>query len=102
MSYPEQLFGINQGQWCFDIISSYFFFAFLSSISRRGRRSSHRTHVPRYITRRTPLLTLLSIASQPARPPVAKLTHGPLTKGQITQRFLSEGVMETFLTKMFI
>jgi hypothetical protein len=30
------------------------------------------------------------------------LDHGPLTKGRITQRFLSEGVMETFLTKMFI
>jgi hypothetical protein len=28
-------------------------------------------------------------------------SHGPLTKGRIVQRFLSEGVMETFSTKMF-
>jgi hypothetical protein len=32
----------------------------------------------------------------------SRLGHGPLTKGRITQRFLSEGVMETFLSKMFI
>jgi hypothetical protein len=25
------------------------------------------------------------------------INHGPLTKGRITQRFLSDGVMETFL-----
>jgi hypothetical protein len=30
------------------------------------------------------------------------LVHGPLTKGRITQRFLSEGVMETFLSNFFI
>jgi hypothetical protein len=27
------------------------------------------------------------------------IDHGPLTKGRITQRFLSEGVMETFFIK---
>jgi hypothetical protein len=31
-----------------------------------------------------------------------ELEHGPLTKGRFTQRFLSEGVMEAFLTKIFI
>jgi hypothetical protein len=29
------------------------------------------------------------------------LSHGPLTRGRITSCFLSEGVMKTFLTKIF-
>jgi hypothetical protein len=39
---------------------------------------------------------------EPHRALIIEPVHGPLTKGRITQRFLSEGVMETFLTKMFI
>jgi hypothetical protein len=37
--------------------------------------------------------------AQTNRHNMCALVHRPLTKGLITQRFLSEGVMETFLIK---